>query len=179
VALSGDISTCVLNGTYVDITGAAQVGLIRFTPICNVIDTDQNQIVVGQAITKVLDGNGAFTVTLPVTNDTDYTPNPIAYRIEEIFGGGRDFFVTLPSGTATYDLSDLSEAVSSSDAAGFVTTTQYNTLLGKYNGANGTFSTLDSAETIADTATANATLASNEVANIQKVSLSPYLLMGL
>ena len=179
MALSGDISTCTLNGTYVDITGAAQAGSVRFTPLCNVIDTDQNQIVVGQAITKVLDSGGAFTVTLPVTNDTDYTPNPIAYRVEEIFSGGRDFYVTLPSGTATYDLADLSEAVSSAEAAGFVTTTQYNTLLASYNAANGTFSTLDSAPDIATTATANAVLASNEVANIQKVSLSPYLLMGL
>jgi hypothetical protein len=179
MALSPDISTAVLTGTYVDINGNAQVGSVRFTPICNVIDTDQNQIVVSQAITDILDGNGAFSVTLPVTNDTDYTPNPIAYRVEEIFGGGRDFFITLPSGNASYDLADLSEAVSSTEAAGFVTTTQYNSLLAKYNNANGTFATLDNAPDIANTATANAVLASNEVANIQKVSLSPYLLMGL
>jgi hypothetical protein len=179
MALSPDISTAVLTGTYVDINGNAQVGSVRFTPICNVIDTDQNQIVVSQAITDILDGNGAFSVTLPVTNDTDYTPNPIAYRVEEIFGGGRDFFITLPSGNASYDLADLSEAVSSAEAAGFVTTTQYNSLLAKYNNANGTFATLDNAPDIANTATANAVLASDEVANIQKVSLSPYLLMGL
>jgi len=179
MALSPDISTAVLTGAYVDIYGTAQAGSVRFTPICNVIDTDQNQIVVGQAITDILDGSGAFSVTLPVTNDTDYTPNPIAYRVEELFSGGRDFYITLPSGSASYDLSDLSEAVSSSEAAGFVTTTQYNTLLAKYNNANGTFATLDGAVDIADTATANAVLCSDEVANIQKVSLSPYLLMGL
>jgi hypothetical protein len=179
MALSPDISTAVLTGSYVDINGNVQTGSVRFTPICNVIDTDQNQIVVGQAITDVLDTNGAFSVTLPVTNDTDYTPNPIAYRVEELFSGGRDFYITLPSGNASYDLSDLSEAVSSSEAAGFVTTAQYNTLLAKYNNANGTFATLDSAPDIADTATANAVLCTNEVGNIQKVSLSPYLLMGL
>jgi len=179
MALSPDISTAVLTGSYVDINGNVQTGSVRFTPICNVIDTDQNQIVVGQAITDVLDTNGAFSVTLPVTNDTDYTPNPIAYRVEELFSGGRDFYITLPSGNASYDLSDLSEAVSSSEAAGFVTTTQYNTLLAKYNNANGTFATLDGAPDIADTATANAVLCTNEVGNIQKVSLSPYLLMGL
>lgn len=179
MALSPDISTAVLTGTYVDINGNAQAGSVRFTPICNVIDTDQNQIVVSQAITDILDGNGAFSVTLPVTNDTDYTPNPIAYRVEEIFGGGRDFFITLPSGNASYDLADLSEAVSSAEAAGFVTTTQYNSLLTKYNNANGTFATLDNAQDIADTATANAVLASDEVASIEKVALSPYLLMGL
>lgn len=179
MALSPDISTCTLNGTYVDITGTAQVGSVRFTPICNVIDTDQNQILVSQSITDVLDSNGAFSVVLPVTNDADYTPNPIAYRVEELFVGGRDFYITLPSGTATYDLSDLSEAVSGAEAAGFVTTTQYNTLLGKYNNANGTFSTLDNAPDIATAATANAVLCSNEVGNIQKVSLAPMLLMGL
>lgn len=179
MALSPDISTCVLQGTYVDITGAAQSGSVRFTPICNVIDTDQNQIIVGQSITDVLDTNGAFSVTLPVTNDTDYTPNPIAYRVEELFTGGRDFYVVLPSGTATYDLSDLSEAVDSATAAGYVTTTQYNTLLAKYNNANGTFDTLDSAPDTADTADANATLCSNEVENIQKISLNPFMLMGL
>lgn len=179
MALSPDISTCVLNGTYVDINGNPQSGSVRFTPICNVIDTDQNQIIISQAITDTLDTNGAFSVTLPVTNDTDYTPNPIAYRVEELFTGGRDFYVVLPSGTATYDLSDLSEAVDSATAAGYVTTTQYNSLLAKYNNANGTFSTLDNAPDTADTATANAVLCSDEVANIQKVSLVPFLLMGL
>lgn len=179
MALSPDISTCVLQGTYVDITGAPQSGSVRFTPVCNVIDTDQNQIIVSQAITDVLDTNGAFSVTLPVTNDTDYTPNPIAYRVEELFTGGRDFYVVLPSGTATYDLSDLSEAVDSATAAGYVTTTQYNTLLAKYNNANGTFDTLDSAPDTADTADSNATLCSNEVDNIQKISLNPFMLMGL
>lgn len=179
MALSPDISTCTLTGTYVDINGNPEAGSVRFTPICNVIDTDQNQIVVSQAITDVLDGNGAFSVVLPVTNDADYTPNPIAYRVEELFTGGRDFYVTLPSGSATYDLSDLSEAVSSAVAAGYVTTTQYNTLLASYNNAQGSFTTLDNAPDTATTATANAVLCTNEVGNIQKVSLSPFMLMGL
>jgi hypothetical protein len=179
MALSPDISTTTLTGTYVDINGTAQVGSVRFTPICNVIDTDQNQIVVSQPITDILDNNGAFSVVLPVTNDTDYTPNPIAYRVEEIFGGGRDFFITLPAGQATYDLADLSEAVDSSTAGNFVTTTQYNTLLGTYNNAQGSFTTLDNAPDTADTATANAVLCTEEVGNIQKVSLVPFMLMGL
>jgi len=179
MALSPDISTAILTGTYVDINGNPQVGLVRFTAICNVIDTDQNQIVVSQPVTDILDGSGAFSVTLPVTNDADYTPNPIAYRVEEIFGGGRDFFITLPAGQASYDLADLSEAVDSATAGSFVTTTQYNTLLGTYNTADGSFTTLDNAEDIADAATANAVLCSDEVANIQKVSLQPFMLMGL
>jgi hypothetical protein len=179
MALSPDISTTTLTGTYVDINGTAQVGSVRFTPICNVIDTDQNQIVVSQPITDILDNNGAFSVVLPVTNDTDYTPNPIAYRVEEIFGGGRDFFITLPAGQAAYDLADLSEAVDSATAGSFVTTTQYNTLLGTYNNAQGSFTTLDNAPDTADTATANAVLCTQEVENIQKVSLVPFMLMGL
>lgn len=179
MALSPDISTCTLTGTYVDINGNPEEGSVRFTPICNVIDTDQNQIVVSQPITDILDANGAFSVVLPVTNDTDYSPNPIAYRVEELFSGGRDFYIVLPSGSATYDLSDLSEAVDSATAAGYVTTTQYNTLLAAYNNAQGSFATLDSAPDTADTATANAVLCAEEVQNIQKVSLVPFMLMGL
>ena len=178
MALTPDLETCTLTGSFVDVNGNTVDGSIRFTPIAIVIDTDQNQILINRAITETL-VSGAFSIVLPTTNDSDVTPIPFAYKVEEIFSGGRTYFIVLPTGTTSIDLADLSPAVDSATAAAFVTQTQYATLNATYATAGNAYTGLDTAPEVADSATANAVTAANVLSDIQKKTLTPLLLMGL
>ena len=178
MALTPDLQTCTLTGSFVDVNGDTVNGSIRFTPISIVIDTDQNQILINRAITATL-VSGAFSIVLPTTNDSDVSPQPFAYKVEEIFSGGRTYYIVLPTGTGTVDLADLSAAVDSATAAAYVTQTQYSSLNATYATAGNAYSSLDTAPEVADSATANATSATNVLSDIQKKTLTPLLLMGL
>lgn len=176
--LTALLETCTLTGTFVDVNGNAVSGSIRFTPQSIEIDTTNNQVIINKAITKTL-VNGAFSLVLPVTNDADVAPIPFAYKVEELFTGGRTYYIVLPSGTGTVNLADLSAAVDSVTAVNYVTQTQYSTLNSSYGTAGGVWTSLDNAPETANTATANATSAANVLSDIQKKVLSPFLLMGL
>jgi hypothetical protein len=180
VALTPDLSTVVIQGTYVDLTGVPISGSIRFTPQTILKDKDQNQIIINTAITKSFDGAGSFSVTLPVTSDNDVEPQPFAYQVEEIFTGGRNFFLTLPFGTPSpSNIADLAPAVDTATAANFITSSQYNTLLAEYTSTNASLGTITNIRANADAATAAATNATNNVATIEAQVLNSFLLMGL
>lgn len=179
MALTADLSTITLTGTYVDIEGNPVSGSVRFTPQTIIKDTDQNQIIINVPITATLNGSGSFSVVLPVTDDTDVAPTPFAYEVEEIFSGGRTFFITIPGGGAgTQDIADLAPAVSTAEAANFVTQSQYNILearrvvaLANYNQIDDIASTVTLAETYASTASSSGTGASK--------APHPFVTMGL
>lgn len=129
MALTPDLSTITLTGTYIDLNGLPIVGLVAFSPQSILKDTDQNQIIINSTIIAPLNNNGSFSVVLPVTDDSDVAPVPFAYRVEEIFAGGRSFFITIPAGGASsQDIADFAPAVSGGDAVNFVTQSQFNTL---------------------------------------------------
>ena len=179
MALTADLSTITLTGTYVDIEGNPVSGSVRFTPQSIIKDTDQNQIIINIPIQATLNGSGSFSVVLPVTDDTDVAPVPFAYEVEEIFAGGRTFFITIPGGGAgTQDIADLAPAVSTSEAANFVTTSQYNILearrvvaLANYNQIDDIAATVELAESYASTASTHATGATK--------APHPFVTMGL
>lgn len=179
MALTADLSTITLTGTYVDIEGNPVSGSVRFTPQTIIKDTDQNQIIINIPIQATLNGSGSFSVVLPVTDDTDVAPTPFAYEVEEIFSGGRTFFITLPGGGAgTQDIADLAPAVSTAEAANYVTTSQYNILearrvvaLANYNQIDDIAATVTLAETYASTASTHATGATK--------APHPFVTMGL
>ena len=180
MALTPDLTTITLTGTYVDIQGNPVSGSVRFTPQTIIKDTDQNQIIVNQALTATLNATGEFSIVLPITDDTDVTPQPFAYEVEEIFTGGRTFFITLPVDTPDpQDIADLAPAVTTAEAASFVTQAQYNTLLARYNAADAEYdqmtdtgANLDNIELYADQA---------ETANVDtsKAALHQFVLMGM
>lgn len=180
MALTADLTTITLTGSYVDITGAPVSGSVRFTPQTIIKDTDQNQIIVNSPITATLDANGDFSVILPITDDTDVTPIPFAYYVEEVFSGGRTFYITLPSGTPDpQDIADLAPAVSSTEAANYVTQGEYNSLLSRYNAALADYNQIDDIYgTVADAQT-YATQAAEYETETAKVALNQFLLMGL
>ena len=179
MALTADLSTITLTGTYVDIEGNAISGSVRFSPQSIIKDTDQNQIIINTPITATLDANGSFSVVLPVTDDTDVAPIPFAYEVEEIFSGGRTFFITIPGGGASsQDIADFAPAVSTTEAANYVTQSQYNILntrhtvaLANYNQIDDIASTVTLADTYASSASSSATGAGK--------APHPFVTMGL
>lgn len=182
MSLSPDITTVTLQGTYVDLNGDPISGQIRFTPTSIVIDTDQNQILIKRGITETLNASGSFTTTLPATDDTDYVPTPIAYQVEELFTGGRTFYLVLPVSSAgtTQDIADLGEAGTSADATNYITTDEYNTLTNRYTSANAVVVAVGTAESDVQDAETYASEAASALSDIQaNVGVSPMLLMGV
>lgn len=179
MALSPDLSTVTLTGTYVDLQGNPVSGSVRFTPQSIIKDTDQNQIIINSAITATLNGSGTFSVVLPVTDDTDVAPVPFAYEVEEIFSGGRTFFITIPAGgAATQDIADLAPAVSTTEAANYVTQSQYNVLVSRYDAAFANYNQIDDIAANVSTAEQYASDASSYAAGAVKAP-SPLMTMGI
>lgn len=180
MALSPDISTTTLEGTYVDIQGNPISGVVRFTPQSIIKDEDQNQIIINSILTATLDATGSFSIELVLTNDTDFDPRPIAYYVQEEFVGGRTFYLSLPVGTPDpVNIADLSEAVPSGTAALFVTQEEYNTLQARYVAALANYDEIfDVEQNIVDAETA-ATDAAEAAIDASKRALSQLLLMGL
>ena len=138
MALPASLSTCTVVGTYVDLQGNPVRGSINFTPQTILKETAANVIIIPVVIQKTFDATGSFSIVLPVTNDTDVTPQPFIYTIEENFTGGRTIEIALPLSVAgtTQNLADLLPALSSAEAASYVTTDQYQALLTRYNNAD-------------------------------------------
>ncbi len=179
MALSADLSTITLTGTYVDLQGNAVSGFVRFTPQSIIKDTDQNQIIINNAVEATLNGSGFFSVVLPVTDDSDVAPIPFAYAVEEVFSGGRTFFITIPGGGAsTQDIADFAPAVDSATAANFVTQSQYNILDTRYTVAFANYNQIDDIAANVTEAESSATTAASAAVGANKV-LNQFLSMGM
>lgn len=177
-----DIATVTLQGTYVDLNGNPISGSVRFTSNSTVIDTEHNEIFIKRGVTTTLNASGFFSVTLFATDDTHYSPTPIAYQVEELFSGGRTFYLVLPessSGT-TQDIADLGIAGSASDAATYITTDEYNALLARYTTADGVIDAIGTAETDTEAAETYAVEAGELLENVQdNAGINLFLLMGV
>jgi hypothetical protein len=180
MAISTDLSTKVIESEYVDLQGQPITGSVRFTPTSIIKDKDQNIIHVNQSITKVLDSNGRFSVTLPVTDDGDGTPSSLGYYVEELFTSGRSFYIeVLSSSTSPIELADTAAAVSTDEAVSYVTLTAYNTLLNRYNSADTIRDAIKDAAQNTATAKTNSETTATVTTDVSKRSLSNLLLMGL
>jgi hypothetical protein len=138
VALPSSLSTATITGTYVDLLGNPVRGSLTFEPQTLLKEVTQNVIIMPVHIVKTLDATGSFSITLPVTSDTDVAPQPFIYDITENFSGGREFQIALPLSVAntTQNLADLLPALDSASAASYITTDQYQALLTRYNTAD-------------------------------------------
>jgi hypothetical protein len=181
MALPTSLSTCTVQGTYVDLIGNPVRGSLTFVPQTILKETTQNIIIMPVHIIKTLDATGSFSITLPVTSDTDVTPQPFIYDITENFSGGREFQIALPLSVAntTQNLADLLPAVDSATAAAYITLDQYQALLPRYTTAEGIRAIVVDAEDYEGNAqiyALAATTASDELASFTVKSL---LFMGV
>jgi hypothetical protein len=108
MAIAPSVSTVTVAGSYVNFEGNNIEGQIRFTLGDVLRNGTDDQMVAPSSIVIPL-SNGAFTVSLPATNDPDVVPNPFTYTVEESFPGGRVYTISVPYDTVgELNLADLS-----------------------------------------------------------------------
>ena len=108
MALGPNLTTVTITGNYVDFEGTPIEGQIRFS-IGEVLRNGTDDQMVAPSSVVVPLSSGAFSVTLPATNDPDVVPNPFVYSVEESFPNGRTYNITIPYTTAgSLDLADIS-----------------------------------------------------------------------
>jgi len=181
MALPATLSTCTVVGTYVDLSGNPVRGSINITPQTILKEVTQNVIVIPVVIQKTFDATGSFTVVLPVTSDTDVTPQPFIYTFEENFTGGRTIELALPLSVAgtTQNLADLLPALDSADAAAYVSVDSYQALLTRYNNANNIRVLVVDADDKADDANSYASSASLAANALSNYNINQLMLMGV
>ena len=108
MSLAPSLTTVVIAGHYVDFEGTAIQGQIRFTLNEVLRNGTDDQMVAPSSVVVPL-SSGAFSVTLPATNDPDIVPNPFTYTVEESFPGGRTYTISIPYDTVgSLNLADIS-----------------------------------------------------------------------
>lgn len=109
--LPASFATITVTGTYVDFNGNAADGSVTFTPPAGTFlkATDVDVMIVPKPVVAALDPAGAFTVTLPVTDDPDVVPQFTYAVTENVTGLRRTYNVAIPSSLlpGPVDLSDL------------------------------------------------------------------------
>ncbi len=181
MALPASLSTCTVVGTYVDLSGNPVRGSLNITPQTILKETTANVIIIPVVIQKTFDATGSFTVVLPVTSDTDVTPQPFIYTFEENFTGGRTIELALPLSVAgtTQNLADLLPALESAEAASYVTVDQYQALLTRYNNAESIRVLVVDADEEADDADSYATDALNAANTLSAYNSNQLMMMGV
>lgn len=107
MALPVSLSTITITGAYVDYSGTAISGQITFT-LGDVLRSGTDNVMVAPSTVVVPLVAGAFSVTLPATNDPDIIPNPYTYTVVESFVGGRTYTISVPYNGGSLDLADIS-----------------------------------------------------------------------
>ena len=181
MALPASLSTCTVVGTYVDLSGNPVRGSLNITPQTILKEVTANVIIIPVVIQKTFDATGSFTVVLPVTSDTDVTPQPFIYTFEENFTGGRTIELALPLSVAgtTQNLADLLPALGSAEAAAFVSVDAYQALLTRYTTANNIRVLVVDAEDKADDASSHATATANAATALTSYNTNQLMMMGV
>jgi len=181
MALPTTLSTCTVVGTYVDLSGNPVRGSINITPQTILKEVTQNFIIMPVVIQKTFDATGSFTVVLPVTSDTDVTPQPFIYTFEENFTGGRTIELALPLSVAgtTQNLADLLPALGSAEAASYVSVDAYQALLTRYNTSETIRVLVVDADEKADDANSHAAAAASAAAALANYNTNQLMMMGV
>ena len=110
MALPSNITTIVLTGQYLDFEGQPIAGQVKIYPSKVLIDSAADRIIIPYTLTADL-VNGAFSLTVPITNDVDISPLAFTYYFEESFTGGSTYQISLPASLgSTVDIATIREA---------------------------------------------------------------------
>lgn len=181
MALPASLSTVTVTGTYVDLIGNPVRGSVTFEPQTILKEKTANVHIMPVHILKTLDATGSFTITIPVTSDTDVTPQPFVYTITENFTSGRTFQIALPLSVAgtTQNLADLLTALSETDAESYISVDSYQALLTRYNDASGVREIVVNASDYVSNAQAYASAASNAASAVANFTANQLMMMGV
>jgi hypothetical protein len=132
MALPTNLTSVTVTGAYVDYSGTAIKGQVTFT-LGDVLRSGIDNVMVAPSTVVVSLVNGAFSVTLPATNDPDVIPNPYTYTVVESFTGGRTYTISIPYDTVgSLDLADISPLPTiATTYVQLIDQTTWNTLAGE------------------------------------------------
>jgi hypothetical protein len=181
MALPASLSTCTVEGTYVNLIGNPISGSVTFTPQTILKETTLNVILMPTPIVKTLDATGSLTLTLPCTSDTDVVPQPFIYTVVENFVGGRTTQIALPLSVAntTQNLADLLPAVTTAESASYVTLDQYQALLTRYTADELTRTIVVNAEDYDENSATYSTATANIATELVNFTAKQLMLMGV
>lgn len=181
MALTPNLATVTIAGTYVDIEGNPIAGQVKFTPRAIIKDTSANQVIIPRVISATLDATGSFSVVIPATNDADVTPINFTYGVEEAFTGGRTFDIAVPAGSGTINLADVAPTVSSSgtEAATYVLLSAFTTLSNTVTTIQAVTDAVLTSVNEIEAAAAAAVAAASDLDLIEKKFINPLMLMGV
>lgn len=181
MSLPTTLSTTTVQGTYVDLLGNPVRGSITWSPQTILKEKTQNKIIIPASIVKTFDATGSFSITLPVSNDPDVTPQPFVYIATENFGGGRTIEISLPveSAGTTINLADLLPAVDPTEALGYVTFAEYQLLQQRYDTAANIRTIVVSASAYEGNAQLYANLASKAAGAVANFTSNQLMMMGV
>jgi hypothetical protein len=118
---SNDVLTRTVTGSYISANGNPAQGKISFRPTARILDEGDTIILNTASIVVTLDTNGAFTLELPVTDNTLLKPKEWAYEVTARIYGSQQvkFYMQLPYGEGTpVNLVNLMSAGTSSTTVG-------------------------------------------------------------
>lgn len=129
MAIGPSVSTVTIAGSYINFEGNTIEGQVRFT-LGDVLRNGTDDQMVAPSSVVIPLSSGAFTVSLPATNDPDVVPNPFTYTVEESFPGGRTYTISVPYDTVgELNLADLSPTPTlTTEYVQMVDQTTFNTL---------------------------------------------------
>lgn len=123
MSIPGNITTITVTGQYLDFQGQAIAGQVKFYMSQVLINAGANRVIIPSVVTVDLDANGAFTTTIPTTNDPDFNQT-FSYLYEESFNGGSTYAITLPATLgSSVDITDLRSAA---NVATYIQLVSYN-----------------------------------------------------
>jgi hypothetical protein len=101
-----------VTGQYVAPDGSVVAGTLRFIPSETVYDVAGNVIVPASPILVTLDGTGAFSVDLAVTDSPDTSPTGWVWQLSELIPNGNETTFSVPAASpASVPLTTLTSAV--------------------------------------------------------------------
>jgi hypothetical protein len=130
MTIGAAVTTVSLAGNFVDYTGAAISGQVKFTLSTLLQNGTDNKMIVPSTKSVTLDANGSFSTTLPATDDPDLVPIPYTITVEEAFPKGRTYTISLPQATVgSLNLADISPPITAPDTyVSLITDTLWNVL---------------------------------------------------
>ena len=99
-----------VSGVFADAAGVPASGRVTFRPHVQARNTSTTRIVTRRTVTADLDENGAFTVTVVASDDSDWlTAGSIRYEVDQrLVGCDRETYTVALDGVGgTVDLADL------------------------------------------------------------------------
>lgn len=107
------LPSVTLTGTFPSADGKPVSGQVSFTPSAQILDSHDVVIIPQVPVTRSLDSNGSFSVSLIPTDAPGLTPTGWTYTITIHLGGGSpvSYPILLPSSPNPVDLETISPAV--------------------------------------------------------------------